>query len=352
MTDREIRLHFEGPRTQGHTIPAQMLVRSLENVQRVIFLLAKYEQGDTLGQRARVSHELERTFALICKVPEDGGYALPQEIGDPSYSLFDEVAINQVAGKFAKLGRAIDMGDAAKVRELIPDTTYRSAILKSYKAAQPPKRSGLILSIEDYRKQPILSGRGALEKLSAIEAAGKTPELGETPAYLNGTLIRMDFVERSLSLKLFSGRTIQAFYNDDFEPVLLENARGLIQIHGNVQYNSSSEPASVADVDEVTELDLSDITVGSFEYVGQAYKIHPKLEFKIDFDEDSGILSTSGDFGIHVCAETRSMLEDEIDEATRMLWHEYALETEERLSPMAIALARGLKARISGEVTE
>lgn len=351
MEERNIRLHFEGPKTAGHTVPAQVMVRALDNIQQIVYLLAKQERGDVMKQRARVSREIEKTFALICEVPENGGYALPQKIGDPSDNFFDEDEIKSVASKFTKLSEAIEAGNVVEVAQVVPDRVYRSAVLKRYKAAQPPRRSGLVLSIEDYRQRRLLGGKDALDKIESIEAAGKVHELGETLGYLIGTLVKMDFVQRSLSLKLLSGRTVQAIYQDDFEPTLLENARGQIQIHGNIQYDQNDEPTLVSDVDDVTELDLSIITVRDFEYNGSSLTVSPPLRFEIELDEDSGVMSSSGDFDILVCAETRSALEDEIEEALIMLWTEYAQEENDALAPQAMTLAEKLRERISENVS-
>lgn len=343
--ERNIRLHFEGPKTAGHTLPAQTLVRSMENVQRIIYLLAKLTRGEALGQRARFNHELERVYSLVCKVPEDGGYALPQVIGDDSQGLFDATEISAVAEKFKKVCLAIEGSDVQSLRSLLPDGGYRSAILKSYKAAQPQKRSGIVLSIEDFRKKPILSGIGISAKIEAIEAAEVEHFLGETPGYLTGTLTRMDFVERWLQLKLFNGRTIQASYANAYEPVLLENARDIIQIHGDIQLSADGEPIAVQNVDEVVELDISDAVVKYFDVSDVRIEVTPPVIFEVQFDEESSLLSAQGDFGIIVFAETRSALEDEIDEALRMLWLEYADEDAEKLSGAARLLKSSLIAR-------
>jgi len=340
--ERNIRLHFEGPRTAGHTLPAQTLVRSIENVQRIIYLIAKLTRGEALGQRARFNHELEQIYSLICKVPEDGGYAIPQVIGDDSQGLFDAAEIVAVAEKFQKVCLAIEESDVKSLKNLLPDGAYRSAILKSYKSAQPQKRSGIVLSIEDYRKTPILGGAGLLAKIAAIEAAEVEHVLGETPGYLTGTLTRMDFVERWLQLKLFNGRTIQASYANAYEPVLLENARDIIQIHGDIQLSADGEPIAVQNVDEVVELDVSDALVKYFDVSDVRIEVDPPLAFTVKFDEESSFLSAEGEFNIFVFAETRSALEDEIDEALRMLWLEYAAEETEELSEAA----RSLKIRL------
>lgn len=348
MDDRNIRLHFDGPKTLGHTVPAQVMVRALENIQQIIYLLAMQERRSVIGQRARVPREIEKTFAIICKVPEEGGYVLPQEIGDFSADFFCDDEIKSVAHSFQGVSKAIESEDAATIRKIVPEHFYRSAILKRYKAAQPPKRSGLILYIEDYKSQRILGGSDVLDKIERIESAGKFHEFGETLGYLTGTLVKMDFVQKSLSLKLLSGNTVQAIYEDDFEPKLLENARSLIQIHGNIQYNEKNDPILIYDVDDVTEFDSSPITIKQFEVAGKQISVVPPLTFEIDLDENSEMLSASSEFDILVCAETRSSLEDEIDESLRMLWIEYAQEDDDILSPKAIELAKAIRERFLG----
>ena len=160
----------------------------------------------------------------------------------------------------------------------------------------------------------------------------------------------MDFVQKSMTVKLLSGRAIQAIYQDDFEPTLLENARGQIQIHGNIQYDENSDPSLISDVDEIIELDLSPITIESFDYKNQSLVISPPMTFEIQVDNDSGLMSSSGDFFIDVVAETRSLLGDEIEEALVMLWTEYAEENDANLSQKAVKLADSIRSRISESI--
>ncbi|MGI8569053.1 MAG: hypothetical protein ACR2KT_08260 [Methylocella sp.] len=74
-------LHFEGEAARGHTLPAPALVQAIEALQRSIYLLAMAYQGYELKQRARVNYELERKYALVFSIPEEGGYDLPYKVG-------------------------------------------------------------------------------------------------------------------------------------------------------------------------------------------------------------------------------------------------------------------------------
>ena len=342
---RQIWLHFEGAGTRDHTVPAQAFVRSIEQIQRVIFLLAKFVEGGDHGLRARFSHDLEQQFALICGVPEEGGYALPADIGDPSLQLFENEKISEVADLFYKLSIAIDREDIDKIRYLVPDRVYQSSLFKAYKAAQPPKRTGIIISIEDYRREKILDGTTSRRKLENIESSFKKYPSDYTPGYVTGHLVRMDFADRRLRLKLVSGRTIDASYGEDYEPTLLEHPRDLIQVHGNVSYDADDNPESLSEVDEIFEVDDSTITVKEIIVNNKIYRTTPHLELQPEFDRENGCYTLSGEFGIEHLEFSRKDLEEAVDTYLELLLVEYAFEDDEKLTPKAQELAAALRDR-------
>src|ERR1700733_6150907 len=86
---RLFRLHFEGPLTRDHAVPAPALVQALQQFQRIVHLLAMAEEGREVRQRARITHDIDRRFPLICRIPQEGGYALPVVLGDTAHQLFD-----------------------------------------------------------------------------------------------------------------------------------------------------------------------------------------------------------------------------------------------------------------------
>ncbi len=228
---RKIRLHFESVGSPAHMVPARVLVESLRQVQQIIYLLAKFHRGDEFRQRARPSHDLEKRFALVCKVPEEGSYALAAEIGDLSASendLFDDGEIKKVSRAFHEVTQAIAQGSLDRLRRVVPDGAYRKSLLKSFKAAQPPKRFGLVFSIEDSEHRKLLDGSKIEHSFTELDRSLVGANGDNTLAYVTGTLVRMHFEERRLQLKLLNGRGLDATYGDDFEPVLLDHPRDLI----------------------------------------------------------------------------------------------------------------------------
>ena len=147
---RQFRLHFEGPLTAGHSVPAPALVQALQQFQRVVHLLAMAEEGREVRQRARVTHDIDRRFPLVCGVPEDGGYALPIVLGDTAHQLFDAPVVEAVAHRTRSVIEAVNTANENGLKRLIPESYYRRSVLTAFAAMQPPKRSGVVISIEDY----------------------------------------------------------------------------------------------------------------------------------------------------------------------------------------------------------
>lgn len=168
---------------------------------------------------------------------------------------------------------------------------------------------------------------------------------GYTPGYVTGALAKMDFDERRLHLKLLNAKTLIAGYGDDFEPVLLDHPRDLIQVHGNIRFDSNGSPESLTEVDEIVEVDESPYIIMDFHFNGEHFQSRPPLVFDVVFARDDLIYDASGPFGTIISEETRSSLEDALDENLLMLWEDYALEDDKNLTPRAQELAAEIRAR-------
>lgn len=341
---RRFRLHFEGPVTRDHTLPAPALVQALQQFQRVVHLLAMAEEGREVRQRARVTHDIERRFPLVCRIPEDGGYALPVDLGDTTHQLFDAQAMIKLSEHTRDVIGAVNDGDSAELIRLIPDRAFRKGVVSAFSTMQPPKRSGIIVSIEDYRHKKLLNGIGAEERIKALLSQQANDTAMMMPAYVTGTLIEMKFQERRLSLQLLNtGRALEANYNDDFEAVLLDHPRDLIQVHGNVVYGSDDIPVAISDVDQILDIDDSPIEVRTINVDGILLQSNSQsISFTVTFDRNDQVYEASGPFGIAVGAETRPDLEQQIDDELTMLWREYATADPAELTRAAQKLRNEL----------
>ena len=347
--DRTLRLHFEGPLTHGHTLPAPALVKSLQEFQRVVYLMAMQAEGREIGQRARHTRENERLYSLVCRLPEEGGYALPVEIGRAGDKLFDADAVAAVAHGVRRVVEAVGSGDEGKLIEAVPDSTYRKSVLKAFKAMQPAGHSGLVVHIEDFRGHRLLDGFSASDRLARLLARPGSDPVG-APGFITGHLAKMEFQERRLRLQLLgSGRALDATYGDDFEPTLLEHPRELIQIHGNVIYDDDGRPTSISEVDEILEVDDSPLIANTITLGNQTLKARDPLTFEVRFDADGQAYEAEGPFDIVLAAPTRPELERDLEVELIMLWREYALANEATLTPAAQRLRAELLAAFEGD---
>ena len=341
---RQFRLHFEGPLTQGHSVPAPALVQALQQFQRVVHLLAMAEGGREVRQRARVTHEIEKRFPLVCGVPLEGGYALPVVLGDTAHQLFDASSVQTVATRAQNTLRAINSGDEGELRRLVPDSYFRHSVLTAFATMQPPRRSGVVVSIENYRQQKLLDGATAQARIEQLLIRPQASPAA-TPSYVTGALIEIKFQERRLRLQLLgTGRALDANYSDDFEPVLLDHPRELIQVHGNVVFGEDGLPTSISDVDEILEVDDSAIEVRAITLGTQAVPARQPISFNVTFDQDTQHYEAVGPFDIDLCAQTRPELEGALDAELAMLWHEYAMAPAGDLTASALSLKRELLA--------
>lgn len=336
--ERFFCLHFEGPQTCGHILPANALVQALQGFQRAVYLIAMAESGKEVRQRARIPREIEKHYALVCQVPAEGTYALPMTLGDTSDLLIDAYNVVELSKKVKSISMAISSGNSESLTHFLPDRYYRRNVLSAFSEMQPPRNSGLVISIEDYKKAKVLDGKYAKENIEKLRVSPE-PAIPVTSGYVAGELVEMKFQERRLKLKLLvSGRGLEANYSEDFEPVLLNHPRDLIQVHGNIVYDADGVPTSISDVDEILEIDDSPIDVIQFEAGGKICKATRPVSFPVKFDVDTQLFEIEGEFGVIIGAETRPHLESHLYAEMSMLWTEYAEVSEEVLSSSAKAL--------------
>lgn len=336
--ERFFCLHFEGAKTQGHTLPANALVQALQSFQKAVYLIAMAESGKEVRQRARTPRDMEKRYSLVCQVPTEGGYALPMTLGVTDNLLLDVHNIAGFSNKVKIIAGAIGVGDSELLNKYLPDRYYRRSVLSAFNEMQPPRNSGLVISIDDYKKNRILDGKFAKDNIDKLRTTPE-PAIPITSGYVSGELVEMKFQERRLKVKLLvSGRGLEANYSEDFEPVLLNHPRDLIQVHGNIVYDVNGIPVSISDVDEILEIDDSPIEVEQFEANGSLYKAKRQISFPVKFDVETQLFEIEGDFGIVLGAETRPYLESQLYAELSMLWVEYAEASEDILTETAKAL--------------
>ena len=344
---RRLRLHYEREGQHQHTVPAQALVTSLQHLQRIVHLLAKFHRGESLGRRARIPYDLERRFALVCQVPNAGSYALPIEIGDLTAQQLFENDIDDVSSTFCKISRSVSQGDVASIHRLVPDVSYLRSLIQEYKQIQPPPRHGVVCSIEDNDHNVLIDGFRFAEALPLLDSLADETNGHAAQGYITGTLIRMDFDKRHMLVKLLGGPTLNVTYSRDHEPYLADHPRDLLQLHGDVEFDDAGHPISIDRVDDISRVDETPIEVHEAVLSGSRYRAVPPLRFDVAFDRQDLLYDLTGDFDITLSAESRCELTSALTETLEMLWAEYAQENPEILSRKAQELRQDILARFS-----
>ena len=173
------RLHFEGAATKGHTLPAALLVRAINSLQRIVRLLDSsdlsrqwVEDVDSLSAkdaRSAVSRSRHR-FELVCQIPEKGSFVQPVEI---DHSLrygarAADVVLDEVRNRFLKVTEIVGKGNTDLLREIEPTPVFRELLLEDYRAALPPIDTHIALSIENGHGRTILDGEKAMERIETL----------------------------------------------------------------------------------------------------------------------------------------------------------------------------------------
>ena len=344
--DRLYCMHFEVSKDGAHVVPAPVLVDAVASIQRVVYLLAKFARGEDLGQRASFSQELREAFALQCRVPEPGSYAMPFEIGGGDTTRAAAGDAEDVGRLFRRVTAAVGSGDVDRMRALVPDLRYLDSLGRAYRKATPSSRSGVSYRIEDNRGRRILdSGKGEvnLDGLGVL-SGGKRRVRDDT---ISGMLVGMDFDERSIRLTRPDWKSVSATYDEESERPLIEHRRGWVEVTGDVLYDAEGRALSVAHARNFVAFEEDTIELRNVNLYNVPYRASPPLRFTVKYDALDRLYDLDGDFGIAVAAYSRADLHHELQEALSMLWIEYAEESPDRLSPKARRLRTDLRKRLT-----
>jgi hypothetical protein len=70
-------LAITGAETVDHTVPAEVLARALEGLQRIVLLIAASEENQSIADRFKPSGSLRDRNILRCGVPRASSFAVP-----------------------------------------------------------------------------------------------------------------------------------------------------------------------------------------------------------------------------------------------------------------------------------
>lgn len=342
-------LQFRFYRTEGpsSTLPASILIQTLDTAQRVIWLIALGSEGRDIKSRARIPSEIEQRYQLKCEIPRSGSYFLPAFLEPAQAQLIDSGEIEHVLHSFSRVLAALINNDRGKVEEVIPDSTLRKRVLDEIQHLGPKVGSGWSLELASHETTLVLDGGWQALVKRVFASASNEPDW-ET---VNGELIEVHFRKREIVIApIGMSRTITVHYPEELEETLLTRRRSIIQVTGRVTRDDNEELKGISDVESIVPLDLSPLEIHRVESGGVMLQLKKPLLLKPDLAADNPHLLMVAEprLGIDVFAGTVNDLVEGVADDLVMLWRNYAK------APDAVLTlgAQALKKRLLNEVEE
>ncbi len=335
-------LTITGGETADHTVPADVLLRALDHLQRIVYLIAAAEAKKPIQERVALSEAFRKQHGLRCGVPRESSFGLPLSLGR-SYPLFEPgpSPLDRTLDVF----RSAAQGAWSDLTQAVFDPKYLPRIMNELQAMlpRPGDRWGVALRVRG--EQVALDSktyRAVRDYLS--------PDLVEdTVMTVTGDLVRVDISGRRVVIRYRpTGREIPCFCEESALKSVLENWSEPIQVTGRFTLDRTGHPTHLAGVTRVEPIDLSPMTFDRIEWRGRHLILDPPLTLEPTMDEESGQLYMLADesLGIDVFAQTREAVIDELAEQLMFQWDAYAREIPNRLTVGARRLQDALRARM------
>jgi len=324
-----------------HALEAKILADALYGVQRSVYLIAMAREQREIRQRARIPKDIEKIFPIVCLPAEEGSYSLPFSIGldNPSLVQFDSETIEIFVEDIKSILSAISKGDDELFESIVPRLQYRQLIVDSIKKSFPKTETGVSFSILDKDRRTIFSGRKSESYLASFNAL-QLPE--DRFGVITGHLRVIDLGANSIKIQHpVSERMLECYYREEIEPLLLDNPRELIQVIGRIEFDSNDNSHRIVDVQDIISVELDELEIAALYMGNQKIVAKEPLLFSPSLDETMQLFVLKyEDLGIDIAALTRSDLEEMLVDEMKMLWAEFAIETDSKLTRDGLGIKR------------
>ncbi len=336
---------IEGAETAVHTVSVAVLQRALESLRQLALLMGSMAEGYELRQRFKPPEEYRQRYSLRVAVPREDSYAIPFAVVDESTQpMLPEVGARpNIAAQIVEAIDATTSGDEARLRTLIADSRYRHRVLQVIEDLGPQPGERWWASCHANGRTATLRDTTRRQARQWLE---RTTE-DQTAMTVTGELVRVQFDETRLSIKHpVTGRLIDCSYLIEIEDQILASRRDLVQVTGEFTLGPDGHPEKLVNVSRIEPVDLSPVELREVQQSGMKLIAEPPLQFSPVLDESRQLyLVTDHELDIHVFAETRDQLIDELVDYLLFTWRHYAEADETGLTESAQALGRTYRDR-------
>jgi hypothetical protein len=322
-----------GQEMDTNEVPVHLLVRTLESLQQIVYLLATFQEKQNIPKRFRIKDELKQLYTIRCQIPQAGSYAIPISF-KPSFNsqLTTFTNYQELLDKITNLFRELCQDDVTNINNILPDSNLRNRVLRELKKLTPQVGENWSLGFSAREREEIIITSASNDYLNNWLNID-TPE--DEVMTVTGELISIDFDRYNIKIKYPpTHQEIDCIYLEELEDDLIENRRQLIQVSGKFTLDTEGHPIKLTDVTKIEAVDLSSILLTEVSYQETKLRFKQSLRLTPTMDEESSQLFVVEDnnINLHVFAYTRDDLIHEINEQIVMMWKSYVKRDVNRLA--------------------
>lgn len=334
--NNSIQFHFKGGLADTNSLPVDYVINLLEGVRDLTYLTLAQEAGIVVSQRLRLPKNLKERVKVVCNAARPGSYVQTLTFEDPN-SLEEllregEKVCGQIKQLFASAANAMQ----DRFKQIFPNPTLRLKAYDSLRKALPAK--GSIIYFEVDANEALNSKVMHTNTENFIVAERAVAE--EHMTAVTGRLTGIDFDAKKMFIQYpVTRKSLDCFYNEAIEDMLLENRRDLVQVVGNVLLDDNEQPIRITNAISIQEVDLSPIEINTVEYDDVKLKLKQPLDFVPMLDDSVQLLTLCvEELGIDIFAYTRDELIEDLKSELVLLWQEYACANDDDLTDGATAM--------------
>ncbi len=341
-----------GPETEGNTVPADVLVQTLQRLQKLVLIAAAAKEGKGLNRRFKPSAELRQRHTLRCAIPTAGSYAIAvSEVDECPQSSLSHISEYAALDDVYKVTDAVIEDDIDRVQQVIPDARFRSLMLRTLQDMAPSEGSEWALDFAVGTEKLCRLSYGLRRDVTRILRVDQ-PEQEEGTVI--GELQRIFLDERKIVIRHpVTGTLISCFYEDEIESDIWESRRDYIQVTGQVSRTPEGHVSNVSDVISIEQVDTSPFRISEIDADGVHLRITPPLTVSPELDEETKqvFLFSDEELNLFIAAPTRADLYEEIIADLAFSYREYVKAEDGDLSPAAVEFKNHLSQRLQEDPT-
>lgn len=350
-TDDNLLLKFFGGEADEHEVPAGTLGQVLIGLQRAFHLVGMIEAGATIKSRAKPNREVRELYKVSCRPLQEGSLEALLKLGGDTSGLFDRSQLDDGIHRFLEGMSAVWGGDSKRLARAIPDRLTRQGFLRAFETMAPDRESRVRFVIFPGAQEtnlPALASDGLSKTVTRLREESQNEEETQT---LAGFLHGIRFEDSTIELRYPpTNQLLRCTYQPEVEEMLLSHPRELIRVTGIVIVDDQGRPQRIVDVHDIQELDLSPLIVSRFTSRDQTIVLREALELTIGHDEHyQSLRVTCDELDIDLEASTKEELMESLLIELDVLWHNYAMASDDALTAGAQALKRVLLSKAGRE---